>query len=275
VIALIVFNLLFAVENGLDLTFLWSGARLPSGVTLAQYAHRGAYALMVTAVLAGGFALYFLREGSVTATTPSIRRLVGVWVAQNIVLCASSILRTLDYVEAYSLTRLRIAALLWMGLTTLGLALIGWRILKRKSRAWLINANMLALGAVLVVASSGDLGAVAAAWNLRHASDVGGSGADLDVCYLEMLGPSALLPILELEQRGVGPALRPRLVAVRRLALKDLQARQDDWRTWTWRGQRRLDAARAILHRSSGLDAAPSTFCSETYTLNLTSRTQP
>ena len=34
-----------------------------------------------------------------------------LWIAQNLLLVASTMLRTLDYVEAYSLTELRIAAL--------------------------------------------------------------------------------------------------------------------------------------------------------------------
>jgi hypothetical protein len=260
-LALIIFNALFGIENGLDLAFLWSGAGLPSGMTLAQYAHRGAYPLIATALLAGGFSLFFLREGSDSAARPLVRRLVGLWVVQNVLLCASSIRRTLDYVQAYSLTSFRIEALLWMGLVTIGLALIGWRILRHKSRAWLINANMLALGVVLFGVSLGDLGAIAAAWNVRHARDVGGAGAELDVCYLQELGSSALLPVLELEQRGVGPALRGRLDKVRSIALKDLETEQQDWRTWTWRGQRRLDVAHAALRRLPALNLRPNVFC--------------
>jgi hypothetical protein len=55
-------------------------------------------------------------------------------------------------VQAYSLTRLRIAALVWMGLVGLGLVLICWRMLRGKSGAWLINANAGAALLVLVAA---------------------------------------------------------------------------------------------------------------------------
>jgi hypothetical protein len=41
-ISLIAFNMLFAMQNGLDLAYLWSGAPLPDGMSLAEYAHRGA-----------------------------------------------------------------------------------------------------------------------------------------------------------------------------------------------------------------------------------------
>jgi hypothetical protein len=246
-LALIVFNALFALENTLDLAFLWSGAGLPNGVTLAQYAHRGAYPLIATALLAAGFSLFILREGSSTADNRLVRGLVGFWVAQNILLSSSSILRTLNYVQAYSMTRFRLAALLWMGLVTIGLVLIAWRMLFGKSVCWLINANALALGIVLSTACVWDLGAIAAYWNVRHTRDVGGTGAALDVCYLQTLGPSALLPLLELEQQRLRPDLRARAVAVQVQDLQELRSRQLQWRRWTWQGARRLQAAEQTL----------------------------
>jgi hypothetical protein len=161
-LSLLVFNGLFALQNGLDLAFLWSGAALPKGVTLADYAHRGAYPLIATALLAGLFVLVALRPGSATARQPGLKGLVVLWVAQNILLVASSILRVLNYIEVYSLTRLRIAALVWMGLVAVGLVLICWRLLRDKSSRWLINANALAAILTLTGCSFVDLGGVAA-----------------------------------------------------------------------------------------------------------------
>ena len=143
-LSLLLFNLIFTLQNVLDIAFLWSGARLPEGMTLAQYAHRGAYPLIATALLAGLFVLVTLRPGSETAERPLVRRLVVLWIGQNIFLVASSVLRTLGYIDAYSLTRLRIAALAWMLLVALGLGLICWRMLKARSGVWLINTNAAA-----------------------------------------------------------------------------------------------------------------------------------
>jgi len=245
-LSLVLFNLLFAVENGLDIAFLWSGARLPTGVSLADYAHRGAYPLIATALLAGLFVLVALRPGSQTARTPWLRALVILWVAQNLVLVASSILRTLDYVQAYSLTRFRIAALAWMSLVGVGLVLVCWRMLRGKTAGWLIDANLAATGLVLAACSLVDLGSVAAGWNVRHAREIGGQGSALDLCYLNTLGASALVPLSELETRPLAPAFRDRVAWVREKALTDLTVRQGHWRGWTWRGQRRLDRANAI-----------------------------
>jgi hypothetical protein len=174
---------------------------------------------------------------------------VALWILQNLLLVASSILRTLDYVEAYNLTVLRIAALVWMGLVAVGLMLICWRLLAGRSAAWLVNANALALGIVLAASSVVDFGAVAAAWNVRHAREAGGEGAALDVCYLERLGPAALVSLAELEQRSLPPELRARVAGVREGVQMRLEGGQTDWREWTFRGQRRLDKARSLPGR--------------------------
>lgn len=244
-LALLVFNALFALQNGLDIAFLWSGAKLPPQVTLADYAHRGAYPLIFTALLAGLFVLVALAPGSETSRRPLVRWLVTGWVVQNVFLVASSILRTLDYIDAYSLTRLRIAALAWMGLVAVGLILICWRMLRRRSAAWLINANALCAGLVLAVFVVVDSGAVAADWNVRHARP-DGQGPALDLCYLSRLGPSALIPLAELERQPLPEDQRRRVAAVRQTVTDSLGRRQADWRGWSWRGQRRLDRALAV-----------------------------
>lgn len=245
-LSLVAFNLIFALQNLLDLIFLWSGAGLPEGMTLAAYAHRGAYPLIATALLAGLFVLVTLRPGTDTAADPLIRRLVVAWVAQNILLVASSMLRTIEYIDAYSLTRLRIAALAWMVLVAIGLGLICWRLMRGKSGAWLINANAITATVMLCTASIVDLGAVAASWNVRHAREAGGRGEALDLCYLSGLGGSALLPLIELERRTSNPAFRDRVRSVRSVVLVGLRHRQSG-PSWSWRGARRLSAAMAIL----------------------------
>jgi hypothetical protein len=45
-------------------------------VSLAAYAHRGAYPLIATALLAGVFVLATMKPGSATAASLAIRRLV-------------------------------------------------------------------------------------------------------------------------------------------------------------------------------------------------------
>lgn len=243
VITLVVFNAVFALENGLDIVFLWSGATLPDGVTLADYAHRGAYTLIATALLAGLFVLVAMRPGADAAKNSLVRMLLLAWIVQNVVLVASSVLRVLDYIDAYSLTVMRIAALMWMGLVATGLMLICWRFLAGRSAAWLINANAIAAALVLTGASIVDLGAMAARWNVDHLRDPG----QLDLCYLTRQGSSALIPLIELRDAPIGSAMRDQAVYLSQKGYIDLVRQQSDWQGWSWRDARRLERARPML----------------------------
>ena len=61
--SLILFNLLFAVQTVLDAAYLWGNATLPAEISYASYAHRGAYPLILTALLAAGFVLAAMKPG--------------------------------------------------------------------------------------------------------------------------------------------------------------------------------------------------------------------
>lgn len=247
--SLVAFNMLFALQNAMDLAYLSGLLAMPEGITLAAYAHRGAYPLIATALLAAVFVLVTLRPGSSTAAPRVIRRLLVVWIAQNLVLVASSIVRTVDYIEAYSLTELRIAALAWMALVASGLVFTCWRMLRERSSGWLINVNLAAAGLVVTAFTLTDTAAVAAIWNVRHTRDVGGSGAALDLCYLGQLGGSALPALVELEaRREIGPGLRDRVQSVRQKVVMRLEREMNDG-GWTWRGAGQLSATKAMVAR--------------------------
>ncbi len=251
-LSLVMFNALFALQNGMDVAWLWGLVPLPDDMNMAEYAHRGAYPLIGTALLAGLFVLVTLRPGSQTAAVPLIRWLVTLWIAQNILLVASSGLRTIDYIEAYSLTLLRLAALEWMALVALGLVFILWRMLSGKSGPWLINANAGAAVMLLSVAAFVDHGAVVAQWNTTHAREVGGKGVQLDLCYMRNLGSSALLPLVELEAHPrLTDEFRERVTATRMAVREDIHL-NEQWGDWTVRNSSRARTADAILASRGG-----------------------
>jgi uncharacterized protein DUF4153 len=242
--SLILFNVLFAAQSMLDAVYLWGRAALPAGVTYAAYAHRGAYPLIATALLAAVFVLAAIRPGGPAEKSKVIRPLVYLWVGQNVLLVLSSILRLDLYVDIYLLTYWRIAAFIWMGLVALGLILIVARIVLDRSSQWLIGANLIALTAVLYVASLVNFDAIIADYNLTHSQEMSGKGVQIDTNYLLTLGPQALPAIdkvIALRVRVNESCLVPR-----RDRLVE-QQRQDmaSWRTWgfrSWRLQRRLEA---------------------------------
>jgi hypothetical protein len=239
--SLILFNLLFAVQSILDGIYLWGHVALPANLTYAAYAHRGAYPLIATALLAAAFVLVAMRPGGPAEKSRIIRPLVYLWVGQNVLLVASAILRLDLYVDIYMLTYWRIAAFIWMGLVALGLILIVARIVLDRSNQWLVGANLIALTIALYGCSLVNFDAFIADYNLSHSSEISGKGLNIDANYLLTLGPQALPALDKLIAHRPGDnclvSRRDRLVEVHR---QDLA-----WRSWSfrnWRLQRRLDA---------------------------------
>jgi hypothetical protein len=235
--SLILFNGLFAVQTSLDLIYLWGGADLPDGMSHAEYAHRGAYPLIATALLAAAFVLIAMRRNGPGDRSKLIRGLVHLWIGQNILLCISSILRLDLYVEVYSLTELRIAASVWMVLVAVGLLLILLRILFDKSNEWLIATNLLVLIGVLYISALIDFQALIARFNVEHSFEMTNQGMPLDTQYLLSLGPSAL-PALDhyIATLTVGETAKMHEAGViRDILAREIDLRSHDWRSWTFR----------------------------------------
>jgi hypothetical protein len=235
--SLILFNALFALQSGLDLTYLWGGATLPDGMSHAEYAHRGAYPLIATALLAAGFVLVAMRPGGPAEHSRLIRPLVLAWIGQNILLVISSIFRLDLYVAAFSLTYLRLAAFIWMGLVAAGLLLILIQILLKKPNSWLVTANAATLALVLYGCCFINAPQIVASYNVGHCREVGGAGPNLDLKYLFSLGPQ-VLPVLEPRLQHIA-ALQPYVAGFRFDQGADT-ARKDtaNWRAWGFRAWR-------------------------------------
>jgi hypothetical protein len=243
--SLVLFNLLFAVQTAMDAVYLWGGVALPEGMTYASYAHRGAYPLIVTALLAAGFVLAAMRRGGPAENSPLLRGLVFLFVAQNVGLVLSSILRLDLYVSVYSLTYWRVAAFVWMGLVAIGLVLIGLRIALGQTNRWLIGANLIAATVTLYACCFFNFAALIANWNVEH-------GQATDMPYLVSLGPASIPAIdrVILLESDPSPAYSSKYLGADSGARKSWLIRQrdrlalnhhrsiSDWRAWTFRDWR-------------------------------------
>jgi hypothetical protein len=227
---LVLFNAILAVQTALDALYLWGGATLPEGMTAAEYAHRGAYPLLVTALLAGAFALAarpFAREDR------RLRWLLLLWLAQNVALTLSALLRLELYVQAFGLTYLRVYAAIWMGLVAAGLGLTAWQVwLDRPNRWLLIRSVLLGLG-TLYGASFVNFASLIAAENL--------SRERFDSAYICSLGPTAAAAIA-----ASGRKFQTVFSDDHQFPLCQVDPpRIDGWRDWgfrNWRVRRNLDA---------------------------------
>ena len=178
--ALVAFNVVLGLQTLLDLRYLWSGAQLPPGLTLAAYAHRGAYPLLATALLAGAFAL---AARPWLAERRTLKPLLILWLAQNILLTLSALYRLDLYVQSFGLTYLRIHALIWMALVAAGLALTLTQIALTRSNLWLLIRCTLLGAATLYAAAFLNFADLITRTNVAMGK--------IDPLYLCDLGPTA------------------------------------------------------------------------------------
>ncbi|ACB96862.1 DUF4153 domain-containing protein [Beijerinckia indica] len=257
--SLFLFNALFALQTMMDATYLWAGHALPSGMTHASYAHRGAYPLLVSTLLAAAFILLAMQRERSSRRTPFLRALMLVFVAQNILLVLSSILRLELYLAAYSLTCLRLAALIWMGLVALGLVFILIQIFRNLPNSWLLSANALSLVATLYFCCFINIPKLIADFNLAHCREIAGNGPRLDRSYLQSLGPAAipaidaslatLADISETTGQSADNFVQSLLFIRQGLALQYSQS-DHSWRAWgfaTWRLGRYLASSEHMV----------------------------
>ena len=232
---LMLFTICFGVENVLDIIYLWGRTPLPAGMTYAQYAHRGAYPLIATTVLAALFVLITFRPCSDSTSMIWAKRLVLVWLLQNVFLTASSLWRLQLYVATYSLSRLRVAAGIWMILIAIGLVWIAIRIFTKRSNTWLINVNILTLVVVLYTCCFINFDRIIANYNVNHCREVTGVGVPLDLSYLKHLGVESLPALIRLGERVESGEFSVNVGNIQRQLKVVLNDQLSDWRGWTLR----------------------------------------
>jgi uncharacterized protein DUF4153 len=247
-LTLLILNGMFLVENLLDLQYVWSGTALPAGMNYAEYVHRGSYTLIATAILAGALVIFALQPGSRSEASRPVRWLVYLWTFQNVFLVASSAKRTLSYVDAYGMTLWRLSGLIWMGLVAAGLIFIVARVITKRSNLWLMNVNLGAAFAVLLICGLIDFKGVVAEWNVTRSFQRIEPGKttnlkSIDMYYLSSLGPSAIPALTNLfeltrQDKNNGPGVA--YVVAFTLKTKsdlnfELKKIQENWRKWTIR----------------------------------------
>jgi len=244
--ALVLFNIVFGLQTALDLVYLWGHGALPAGMTFAQYAHNGTYALLAAALLSAVFILVITGEARCHHKNGSIYILLLVWIAQNIFLVVSTIMRMKLYIDAYALTYLRIAALIWMLLVLLGVLYIALRLILERSNGWLIRMNVATLAIVLYATSLANLPYLISAYNVANA--IRNPSVNIDVYYLLQLGRQAL-PAIDraIASDKTPPYMRVRLHNIRLYSAKNLHLDDTGWRAWSYRNQRLIN----YLHTNS------------------------
>ncbi len=218
--SLVLFNALFGVQTVMDLVFLYGGTGLPEGMSYATYAHRGAYPLLVTALLAGGFALL---AQPFTQSNAFLRRLLLLWLGQTLALVLASAIRLEVYVDIYGLTRLRMAAAIWMAVVAFGLSLQMFQVLRQLSVRWMLSRAALLGVATLYISAFINIDGAIARYNLTQE-------VRLDRSYICGLS-EGVVPVL-VDLRGGPLAFCATVYETPRISLPG------DWREWGFRNWR-------------------------------------
>lgn len=235
---LVVFNLVFLIETSLDLFYLWGGRHLPHGLTFKAYAHRGAYPLVLTTLLAAVFVLLMFRRECDGSAWRTARALVYAWLAQNVLLTASAGWRLYLLVNDSNLTRLRLATAFWLALVAFGLLTIVWRIVRRRDNGWLLGVNLATAALVLYACCFLNLDGFIADYNADHCVDVARNGNVLGLTYLRDLGVESI-PALDRLSHTLDTPQRRAMAHDLSQELRDtLDFELSDWRGWTWRRSR-------------------------------------
>lgn len=167
------------------------------------------------------------------------------WVAQNVVLLTSALLRLDLYVEAYGLTYLRIRAGIGMFLVLTGMVLLIWQLYQEKSNFWLSSVFAAVVVAVFYFGSFVNFGYVITKVNLAR------DEAKLDSVYLCELVPGGEKAWLEHAERA---GEKPCRYMAENWWMERARAELENWRAWTYRSSRILTHKEAYLSKVSATD---------------------
>ena len=246
---LVVVNVVFALQLAFDLVYLVGGLHLPSGMTYASYAHRGAWPLLIAALVSAALVSAAFRPGGAARQSTWARRLVLLWLGQNVALTIAAAWRLWLYVDTYGLSSWRLGAAIWVGLVAVGLVLIAVRIALAQSNRWLIDANTVSTLVTLVLCCWIDVGGTVAWHNVRHCREAGGAGVSIDFAYLDHFSVEAAPALAWLAEHSSDLS-----VARNAKAMADAQRDHaitllEDWRAWTWIRQQAAKLPKQIAEK--------------------------
>ena len=236
---LIASNAVFALQMVLDGSVLLFDAGLPLGISYAEYAHRGAYPLAVTALLALGFMLI---AHAASKESKFLRGLLFFWIFQNALLLCAALYRMWIYVDAFGLTYLRLYGTVGMIWVLIALALMVVILTTTKSPKWLIGSLAIVASTTVYAASLTNVAHFIAQTNLKM------SLTKTDPAWLDRYYLCNLMP------HGVA-ALNDHIEQTENNPIADLYwpsaPKINDWRDWSLRGGQ-INLAMTRYHRLKG-----------------------
>ena len=143
--ALLALNVLFLLFNALDATYLWAGAP-PPGVSEQAYAHEGAVWLTVGLLVLTAVVGVLFRGALAHDPRARLSRILAyTWLGQGGVLALGTFRRIAIHVSTSGLSNIRILGIAGTALVAFSLVLIGMKLRRRFTFAWLLRRQLDAL----------------------------------------------------------------------------------------------------------------------------------
>ncbi|MEO0446181.1 MAG: DUF4173 domain-containing protein [Verrucomicrobiota bacterium] len=237
---LLTMNLMFCVANTIDVFYLWFASELPKGVGFSEYVHQGTHNLIICVLLSALVITFFFQQKEGVKHAPGQRSLALLWMAQNLLLVGSVIMRLKMYVDAYQLSVLRVHLAAFLLLVCIGFLILGWYVARNRSFGWLCQANLAAVFLLFFTQQFVDIRGIVADHNVRASLH---SGKRLDLAYLKRLGAPAWPALLKAAQSDA-PFARLAEEEVRLLTSRlhrdaeELRLEGANWRSYQWRFER-------------------------------------
>ena len=165
---MIALNVLFLGYNALDAVYLWAG-EAPPHTNPTEYAHAGTVWLSVAFVVST-IVLGALFRGPIAhdARGRTARLLAYAWAAQNLILAAGTFRRIQMYIAYSGLTELRIVGILGASLATLGLAIVVYKLARRRTMLWVMRRQLDALAIAVAAFLIAPTDAIAMRYNVAR-----------------------------------------------------------------------------------------------------------
>jgi hypothetical protein len=165
---LVALNLLIALQNILDIRWIWFGFEW-NGQYLRQFVHEGTYLLIISIIVSAMIILWYFRGAlNFYPGNRLLKRLSYAWILQNMILAVSVGFRVYWYVYYFALAYLRIGVIIFLVITVIGLITILIKVRSGRTFFYLFRVNTLSVFIVLTLSSMVNWDNVIAKYNFSH-----------------------------------------------------------------------------------------------------------
>ncbi|MEM1215235.1 MAG: DUF4173 domain-containing protein [Bacteroidota bacterium] len=227
-------NGLLLLINLLDIQSVWLFSGERTAAELSQFVHTGTWSLIASIVLAMIVVLIFLRGNlNFFPNNLRLRQLVYVWLAQNAFLALSVAVRNAHYIGQYDLAHGRIVVGFFLLAVSFGLYSMYQKVAQRKTAFYLLQVNAIAVGLLLLMASSLNWDGLITRYNLHFGNN--------DNHYLMYQLQNNLETLVEVAATEQSDYITFNKIQYRCRRM-DKRYQRMDWRSWNWSTYRQYRA---------------------------------